>query len=211
MSKKKGILAHELVDNKRNVDKARFEAALSPSAQYATLCSSSKMPQELLSNVYSLLYNNNDICLCDKAVIECQMLSGARISQVLHIKSCDITPAGVIKITGSKGSNSIVYTPVLYRQYWLDVRRLGVVISQFRDRYYYYRLYRKYGIYSLVVGNSNTSVTHSLRHALLSETEQLDITSVERANKVGHKSLKSQDSYLPSKRVENEKNKRSIK
>lgn len=197
--------------NKNKLDKLRNESVLSPSAQYGTLCVGVSDSGTLLTNVYSLLYNNQELSLCDKAVIECQMLSGARISQVLQIKPTDITDNAVIRIPSSKGSNAIVYTPVIYRQYWLDVKRLKSVIAQYRDRFYYYRLYRKYGIYSLIIGNVNTSVTHSLRHALMQETEKLDITPVERAAKIGHKSIKSQDNYLTLKRIESGKAKRNIK
>jgi len=190
--------------NEKNVkNKARIKSVSDSSAQSATLYTGQENKDTLLTNVYALLMNNRELTLCDKAIIECQLLTGARISQVLSVTHSDITDNLNVRLCGSKGSYSLVYTPVMYRAFWEYLKNSKQSLSSLRDRFFMYRLYRKYGIYTLVVGNINTSVTHSLRHALLSDTEKLQLTERERANKVGHKSTKSQEYYLTSKREKN--------
>jgi hypothetical protein len=139
----------------------------------------------------------------DKAVIEIQLISGCRIGSVLLINNTDINTTGQISIPAEKGGLAVLCTPCLYPQVWQAIRLKKIVLSQVRDRFYYYHLYKKYGIMLQLANNINSSVTHALRHAYIANSVGLNLTERERANAAGQQSTKSQESYIPTKRKQN--------
>ena len=180
--------------------KQGIDAVLSPSAQYAIQCEPGSELAKAVKAIYTLLLRNTEVSRTDKAVIELQLISGCRIGSVLRITPNDVSEFGQVRIPPEKGCQSVIVTPQLYRDVWLGIRKQGLILSQYRDRFYFYRLYKKYGIYATIEGNTNSSVTHVMRHAAISGTEGFDINERERANYAGQKSTKSQESYLPGKR-----------
>jgi hypothetical protein len=140
--------------------------------------------------------------------MEIQLLSGCRIGSVLLISSKDVSPIGQVRIPPEKGGKAVIVAPFLTRQFWQFFRTSNLSIGQERNRFYFYRLYKKYGIYSLVEGNQNNSVTHLLRHVAIASTENLSLTKRERANYAGQSNEQSQQSYLPKERVKRRATKR---
>jgi integrase len=177
-----------------------LDSVLQSSAQSTSSCAALTSLEALANSVYALLVHNSEIAELDKAVIEIQLLSGCRIGSVLMITGSDVSSIGQVRIPPEKGGKSVIVTPVLTRSFWQRFRSVPMSIGQERNRFYYYRLYRKYGVYALVEGNTNFSVTHSLRHASIASTESLNLTSRERANYAGQSSVTSQNSYLPGQR-----------
>jgi len=187
-----------------------IEAVPGSPAQSTTLCATRIDLEASVRNVYSLLKNNSDISMTDKAVIELQLISGARIGSVLQIKATDVSEIGQVRIPAEKGGLSVIVTPIMFAEFWKKVKKSGIQISQFRDRFYFYRLYKKHGICITIEGNQNQSVTHLLRHANIAATEGFHINVRERANYAGQKSTKSQESYLPGTRVKSKNEKGSV-
>lgn len=181
-------------------NKVDVNAVLSSITQSTIQCEPGSELAKAVKAIYTLLLRNTEVSRTDKAVIELQLISGCRIGSVLQITPKDVSEFGQVRIPPEKGGQSVIVTPQLYRDVWLGIRKQGLILSQFRDRFYFYRLYKKYGIYATIEGNTNSSVTHVMRHAAISGTESFDINERERANYAGQKSTKSQESYLPGKR-----------
>lgn len=189
--------------------KSGVDDVLASSAQFSALCQASSGTGAAVNAVYTLLERNESISRTDKAVIELQLISGCRIGSVLQITPDDISEDGMIRIPPEKGGVAVIARPFVYRSVWLAIKRTGMHISTFRDRFYFYRLYKKHGIYAHIEGNDKLSVTHVLRHAALAGTEQLNITDRERANYAGQKSEKSQNAYLPGRKKRSTTTKRN--
>lgn len=176
-----------------------------PSAQYETLCTLDKSLNALHIKILNILDSDSSLCLLDKALIECMYLTGCRVSQALNIKSKDISKHGIVKISGSKNGNSFIFQSARFRAFWIGIKNDNLVISLERNRFYIYRLFKKYGICYLPEHNSNYAITHAPRHLLLNETKNLELSKLERASIVGHKNENSQDYYINRKEIYNEK------
>jgi len=186
------------VINKANSNKQGTKAVLSSSAPTTILCQPGKQGCSVSEVAWSAIMNRSDLVMMDKAIIELQLLSGARISQVLKISAKNIASNGVIKIVGSKGSSDIVISSIMFRSFWLSIKSSGLSISDHRDRFYMYRLYRQLGIYGKFGTSGKQSVTHSLRHELFTGMDELQVSKEVAAQKVGQKSMNSQNYYRPS-------------
>ena len=167
-----------------------------PSAQSATLCDTNNALVCQLNSLYTLIGEDSKLSIVDKAIIEIQILSGCRIGSALKISHNDISQLCQIRIPAEKGGLSVVITPYVTKSFWLDVKYSKITISQFRNRFYMYRLYKRLGIFTIVEGNINKSVTHFFRHIVLDNTQSLNLTERERANYAGQKSIESQKYYL---------------
>jgi site-specific recombinase XerC len=182
-------------------DVVRINSGEGSSAQSVKLCAGVSPVATGISVVYDLLRFNNDLTRCDKAVLEIMLISGCRIGSVLFINSNSISPNGLVLVKAEKGGRDIIVSPVLYREFWLSKRLCNWSLSSERNRFYYYRLFKKYGVYSVVCGNFKASVTHLLRHELINDSDSISFDSRTIANYAGHNSLKSQESYVTKKRI----------
>lgn len=134
---------------------------------------------------------HNDWDVINLAVLELQVDWGLRISEVIKIKPSDISVTGMIHIRGAKGSNDRYVVSRRYTAFWVNFVRKGNVIGDQRDRFYYYRLYKKNGIHYKKQGNVNNSVTHALRHQLIGVLEKEGYEQRNLSQLIGHKSKKS--------------------
>lgn len=141
------------------------------------------------------LYQNPSICILDKAVTELLMLNGCRISEVLRIKSYNINELGYIIVKVSKGNHKRHLISSSYKQFWLKYKRCCNSDLNYRNRFYYYRLYKKYGIQLIASNGVNYAVTHSFRNLLITVVpgENDDLEAIK--NFISHKSIKSTIHY----------------
>lgn len=166
------------------------------SAQYIKLYSPVKV-QGVISILNSTMdKGNTTLSEYEKGIIELQFYYGIRISEALRIRHTDITDIGQILIKGMKGSNSKVVYPILYKEFWLRVKRNKTNIPESYNRFYFYRLYKKIGLSQVMGKNKNNSVTHLLRYNYLINLMQNGITVDNLQQSIGHKSLKSTLHYV---------------
>ena len=85
--------------------------------------------------------------------------------------------------------------PVHNSKLWITSLRLMLPLGESYSRFYYYRLFKRLGLYEKFNGNVNNSVTHYFRHKLLSSFKSEEIEIETRQNFIGHKSKKSTKYY----------------
>jgi integrase len=168
-----------------------IKSAIEPRAQNTGLCDINK---DMISNYYTILADvvrRKDLSEQDKAFIECVLLSGARVSSVLKIRPIDIRQGGKVIIRQDKRSDIIIYQPVSLLSYWLKCREFYVIPFYGLSRFYYYRLFRKLGLYGMFEGNNKYSVTHIGRHLQGIVFRDSDLTIVDKKKVLGHKNEKN--------------------
>jgi site-specific recombinase XerD len=166
------------------------------SAQFAGLCYGRSI-LDLSNRLNTLLANsNNELATLELSLIELQMLYGLRISEVLSIKYTNISFDGSIVVQGLKGSGTRYVHPLKYVDFWLYFRQSKQVIPSYCNRFYFYRIYKKKGIFLTMRGNKKSSVTHFVRYLYIAKmlNEKIDLQSIQKV--VGHKSINSTISYV---------------
>lgn len=165
------------------------------SAQYNTKLYESSGESERIMSICSSVFANPSIPEFMKAVISLQMEHGLRISEVLNIKKTDISHRGYILIKSLKGSKNRLVSPSFFRQFWFDSPPLTFPLSRLYSRFYFYRWYKKLGLYSTYGTNSTASVTHVFRHELglhlKNKFNELEVSK----SFLGHVSSKSTEAY----------------
>ena len=73
--------------------------------------------------------------------------AGCRISDLLAVDYRSISKHLNISILQGKGSMALVIQPLYFRGYWKLVRDAKLTPMQSFNRFYFYRLYKKYGMY----------------------------------------------------------------
>jgi len=134
--------------------------------------------------------------LADKAIIELMYVYGLRISEVLDIHLYDVMTSGLIRIRSKKGSRMRYVMPVYFISFWQVRDRNILPISNFYNRFYMYRVFKKLGYYSKHPGNTNFSVTHYFRHRCVSEMVQAGYTAHSISEFLGHRSAKTIQYYI---------------
>lgn len=97
------------------------------------------------------------------AYVSLQWQSGSRISDLLRVDYSCISPHLQITIQQGKGSKPLIIQPVHFRDVWRVVRDSSLSPARNWSRFFFYRVYRRYGI---VIQNENLkydSVTHAFR------------------------------------------------
>lgn len=166
-----------------------------PSAQTTKLLhGSSKQIADITALLSNLLYNDV-VPEPVKAVAALMFEHGLRITEVLRIESRDISPSGHIHIKGLKGSNSRVVLASTLRTFWTHSPDYMFPIGNTWSRFYFYRWFKKMGVYKIFGDNKKKSVTHLFRHALaLHLKDEFDNTQLTQLY-LGHKNIKSTEHY----------------
>lgn len=151
-----------------------------------------------LAEITALLHNllRNDVVPEPvKAVAALMFEHGLRITEVLRIEKGDISASGHIRIRGLKGSNSRVVLANIRRKFWITSPDYMFPIGNTYSRFYFYRWFRKMGVYKIFGDNKKYSVTHLFRHALaLHFKEEFEDTQLTQQY-LGHKNIKSTEHY----------------
>jgi len=153
--------------------------------------------ERLYKRINTLLTaEKSDLSPTDAAVLELQFLNGLRISEVLNISGRNINPYGAIHIKGLKGSSDRLVYSVSFKSFWLNMRKHNISFPKSLNRYYYYRLYKKKGLYEVFGNNKKASVTHLLRYVYLIGLYQSGLPISEIQTILGHRSIKSTIHYV---------------
>lgn len=165
-------------------------------AQFTGLCETGNLynAKSTIATIISL--KNNELGHYEKAIIELQFLFGLRISEVLNINYSAVSADGSIRIRGLKGSSDRQVYPVVYRNYWLTTKHNRTIFPSSYNRWYFYRLYRKKGIYHMFQNNGNQSVTHLARYSYIISLLKDGRNIPEIQQLIGHKSINSTIHYV---------------
>ena len=126
-----------------------------------------------------------------KLIIWLLFNTGARISEILQLKSSDITQEWFVKIRGLKGSESRVVKvekppfPVFINH------KIDYYLFPEFSRFFIYRVCKKYNLKLQVQGMKKESVTHAFRHYYATQALNLQDETNVAGKSLGHKSKKS--------------------
>jgi len=125
--------------------------------------------------------------IIDRIVIQLLISSGLRISEVLSISGQDVASDGSILIHGKKGSD-VRYVSAMQFSQWLGANPVYFANQiRYRNRFFYYRLFKRLGISRIMSGNKNNSVTHLFRYAFVERIKNMSGNLEETAQIIGHK------------------------
>lgn len=174
----------------------KVKSVKKPFAQSLAMCEVPKLSQlkNTLNNI--LDKRNTQLGIYEKAIIELQFLYGLRISEALNIHYSDVLFNGSIKIKGIKGSENRIVYPVQFRDFWIHLHNSSATIPASYNRFYFYRIYKKFGISGIMGSNTNTSVTHYLRYMFVKQLVDSGQDFQQIKHILGHKSIKSTIHYL---------------
>lgn len=139
--------------------------------------------------------NDKSNAIVDRIVIALLMAYGLRISEVLNIRYNDITPQGTILIHGSKGSENRFISGMQFSKYIVSHALSFTTHLRYRNRWYYYRLFKRIGIYKKMTGNTNFSVTHAFRYEFIKQLQGMTKDINETGKIIGHKNTNNTKRY----------------
>lgn len=122
--------------------------------------------------------------------------SGCRISDLLAVDFSSITQQLNISINQGKGSLALLVQPLYYRDYWKNVRDNKLQPMSAFNRFFFYRLYKKYDLVHYSGSGKNNSVTHSFRKSLATDVYSLNQNIGRVQGALGHRSSKSSEHYV---------------
>ena len=170
-----------------------------PSAQSTTSCAPGNAQISAIESKVIYLIGSKSLSVQDRLLIDLLYFNGLRISEALNICYSDIRKDGSIFVKGLKGSENRLIRSVYFNSYLTSLFNLFEGRLFTTSRFYYYRLFKKLGLYLHFEGNSVNSVTHVFRHiyasSIMSDTGDLDLVK----RQVGHKSIKTTAIYAHSK------------
>lgn len=171
----------------------------SPSAQSAKPCGLVSVQDQILRQVEASLatlkISNPPCYLIARLLFE----SGSRISEILAIRSTDITPAGRIMIKAKKGSRDRIISAGHLGDDLLKLRKRQGLIFGDISRFHVYRSFRSVGLSHIFDGRSKASVTHIFRHLAAMDLEQTEHGKQAITTGLGHRSERSADHYSAEK------------
>lgn len=141
---------------------------------------------------FRLFINSNTIYGSSvKLVIWILFNTGARINEVLELKSSDISDDWFVRIRGSKGSNNrIIKIPPPPFAVLIN-RTIPYYLFQEFSRFYIYRVCRANNLVLKVEGMRHNSVTHSFRHYYATQLLRFQDQENTSGKELGHKSNRS--------------------
>ena len=171
--------------------KNEVEAVPTPPAQSPELLHQRTAMKEFEFRVMLFISSNTIYGSGVKLVIWILFNTGARINEVLDLKSSDISDDWFIRIKGSKGSNNRIIKipqppfPILIN------KEIPYYLFQEFSRFYIYRVCRANNLILKVEGMKHYSVTHSFRHYYASQLLRFQDEENTSGRTLGHKSNKS--------------------
>lgn len=130
-----------------------------------------------------------------RAYVSLHYYSGARISDLLAVDYASISSRLNISILQGKQSQALTVQPVHYREFWAGVRDNKLVPMQNYNRFYFYRLYKRFGIVISRGSSKNNLVTHAFRRELAGDLHALDGNIKRAQGALGHRSANSTKHY----------------
>lgn len=147
-----------------------------------------------IDNILHLM-ETADIPLAVRAFVSLHYYSGARISDLLAVDFTCISRNLNISILQGKQSQALTVQPVHYRDFWIRVRDNELKPMELYNRFYFYRIYKRFGIVISRRKGKNNLVTHAFRKLLADDMQQLDGNIKRAQGALGHRSVNSTKHY----------------
>lgn len=164
---------------------------LNPLAQTPELLQAEKDIKYFKSKFDHMIYRDRVYGDKVKLIVWLLFQTGARISEVLQLKSSDITKEWFVKIRGLKGSdNRVVKVEKPPFPVFINHRIDYYLFPEF-SRFFIYRVCKKYNLKLQVQGMKKESVTHAFRHYYATQALNLQDETNAAGKSLGHKSRKS--------------------
>lgn len=168
-----------------------IKSDLTPLAQTPEVLQAEKDVLHFKMKIEHFIYNEKTYSDNVKLVIWLLFNTGARISEILQLKSSDITKEWFVKIHGLKGSeNRVVKVPRPPFPYNIK-RQYDYYLFNELSRFYIYRVCNKFNMKIKVSGIKNYSVTHSFRHYYATQLLNFQDEFNTAGKSLGHKSNRS--------------------
>lgn len=121
---------------------------------------------------------------------------GCRISDLLKVNHASISPSLNISILQGKGSQALSLQPLHFREFWKRVKELELSPMEYYDRYYFYRVYKRFGVSISNGKGKNNLVTHAFRRNLAQDIYTIDNNALRVQGALGHRSKSSTEFYI---------------
>lgn len=182
---------------------SRINSVSSPCAQNTKLCNVQDKENVIMLKAKALIEEYLNSCPVLSYFISLQMMYGLRVSETLNISSGDILFNGSISLRVSKGGENRIIVPIIGLDYFLRCRRGNVMPFKDFNRYWIYRLYKRYNIVLDQGDNKKKSVTHAFRHVNTSmlRKDKVDKDIIKKS--LGHKKEKTQEYYGKNQKRDN--------
>ena len=135
----------------------------------------------------------------EKYLICILIRNGLRISEITHCQNIKLIGNQLLSVWQKKTKTIRTANVVDFQQLTKYLFINGNLTVWNRDRYYYYRVFKRLGISELLIGRQHKSVTHLPRHKIATEiyneTNSIELVTAQ----LGHKSTRSASHYLPPK------------
>lgn len=121
---------------------------------------------------------------------------GLRVSEVLSLNAINISSRGTLLIKGCKGSSDRIIVIPEYRDFLIRSRSSGVNLFGCYNRFFVYRLLKKYNYISYKTYGGKSAVCHAGRYAFVKDvnglTQDIELT----ASVIGHKNSSNTKKYV---------------
>lgn len=174
----------------------RINSANNTPTQITTLCEQAATAFAGMMIVEVVKRVEKEKGLAEALVVDLMLTNGCRISEVLRIRPEDILSEHRVLVRGLKHSaDRICSLSCSWSLNKLKCAESDLYFGRY-NRYYFYRLFKEYGIYGKVKGNKKQAVTHFPRHVLASSLASCGCSPEVIQKEIGHKSRKSTEHYL---------------
>lgn len=179
--------------------KTKVNAVPNLSAQSIKLCQDRNDMLTTLNNVCFCIINDKDQRYLERVALDLMLSAGLRVSECVGSEKLKVNALGQVYITGSKGSDPKLVTPLYFRNFWL--KRVGIHTSPFLhiSRFIMYKYMKRNEVIIPSTGDKNSKVTHSLRNLHVYLMQLIEIPSEEMSSILGHKSFSNIKYYLHGK------------
>lgn len=187
----------------KSIVKSRGEQATklvsSSSALTDTLCDDKKTFDAELKNVWKSIEMMKVECERAARLAIFLLDTGCRISEALSLTYMNIDSLSRVRIEGKKGSNTRIFFSPKNSAWLLDVRVYKMNLWQDYNRFFIYRIFKKYGIGQTFRENKKMSITHYFRYLNAQIAKEIAERNSEISVLLGHKKEKNTEIYLQQK------------
>lgn len=164
-------------------------------AQSTTSLQEQSKEFQAIFDAASRFISNSKNFIIDRIVMQILVAYGLRISEAISIQAQDISTDGTILIRSKKGSQPRLISGLQFSKWLADNRLFFSSQVRYRNRWYYYRLFKRLGIYKKMTGNMNNSTTHVFRYAFVQKVQAMT-KEIETTGKIiGHVNKKNTENY----------------
>lgn len=180
-------------------DIRRTKPVQNPSAQPTSKLHQGMSIDTKLDSFILTITSDSTIPAYLKGLILLILCHGIRVSELLCIVGKDILTDGTVKIRGLKGSNDRIIEPYYFRKQISGLSGSNFHLGACFSRWWFYRYFKKRGIYIKFKSGQNASVTHVGRVLYAKKIQGFTKDKELTKRSLGHKNIKNTEIYINKK------------